>query len=124
MRTEAHAAAAVNTDMDIAFPVGCNGLDRAGSDTFTATDAESPLEKHAAAVTGHKGPCRTGCGAGRIWAGKAVAGDKSGRQATRTLDSDTGMLPGDLTVNQTGTGQGTGMATNAAVHVRGRQDIH
>jgi hypothetical protein len=34
------------------------------------------------------------------------------------------MLPGNQTVNQTGAGKGTGMATNAAVHVRGRQDSH
>jgi hypothetical protein len=53
-----------------------------------------------------------------------VAGNKSRRQTARALNADAGMLPGNKTMDQTGTGKGTGMATNAAIHVRGRQDIH
>jgi len=124
MRAKGHALTTVDTDHDITLPVPGNGSDWTGIHAITALDAGRVLKEHTASLAGRQGSGGTDCSTFGISAGKTMLGDKTRRKAARALDADTGMVPGNQAVHQAGAGKGTGMATNAAVHVRGCQNLH
>jgi len=87
-------------------------------------DAELFFDFHAAALALGKSPCgarrRTG---GRV-AGQAGDGRESCGQPPGGLDADAGRQPGEVLVDEPGTGQRTGVAPDAAFHVGGGEDFH
>jgi hypothetical protein len=124
VRTEWDAQAAVQADERFAFLIDENGINRAGGRTRTAAIAQLFPEYYPAILARLQGAGGAGLGARRSGAGQAMHGGESGSQATGRVDSNPRTIPGQAMMEQTGAGQGTGVATNTSVHAWRSQNFH
>ena len=124
MRTEGNAQAAVQADKRFPFLIDKNGIDGAGGCACTASIAQLFLEDHSAIATRLQGPGGTDLGAWRRGAGQAMHGGEAGGQAAGRMDPNPRGIPGEATMEQTGAGQGTGVATDTSVHAWRGQNVH
>ena len=124
VRAKRHTTPTVQADIDIPSLINGDGIHRTGSEAIPATDTEFTTYGHPAA-----GPLSQTTGgadgnAGCRVTGKAALGKKSRRETAGTLDTDTCALPGKPFIDQTGTGQGAGVAANTTIHMRGCENFH
>ena len=116
MRTEGDAQTAVQADERFPFLINENGIHRTGGCTVATTIAQLFLEHHPTVPARYKGAGGTDLGARGRGAVQTMHGGESGGQATGRMNTNPCSIPGKAMVEQTGTGQGTGMATNTSVH--------
>lgn len=105
----------MDADIHVADLVLANSLNRTGSQTLSALDAESSFHYDPSTAPVGKSAGRTDLGAGRRVAGKTPISDEASREPASGMDTNPCGMPGDLFMDQSGTGQGAGLAPNALI---------
>lgn len=124
MRTEGDAQPAVQADERRSFLIDENGINRAGGCTCAAASAQLFLENYPAVAAWLQGTGGADPSAGRRGASQAMHGGESGGQASGRMNTNPRGIPRQAMMEQTGTGQGTGMATNTSVYAWCCQYFH
>lgn len=119
VRTEINTAATVQADIDRSVLILINRINRTGSDTFPTPDALLFADNDAASLPLTESSCRAGSNTGCRIAAEADECHKTGGESAGRMNADAGTGPGDLLVNQPGTSQRAGVATDAAVDFGG-----
>lgn len=119
-----HTAAAVDANEGIACVVQVDGVHWASLGAFTAMDAKRLVNLDAAAPALGESACGACCDTGRRVAGQTGDGGKACRKAAGRLNADAGGQPGKAVVHEPGAGQGARVASDAAFHVWGGEDLH
>ena len=114
----------MDADKDRTGQILKHGVNRAGSNTVSAVDAELLFHYNSTAFALGKSSGRAGLGAWRRIAGQTVVGGKTGGQASGRANSYSGCIPGDPFMYDPGTGKRTGVAAYTAVDFRCGQYLH
>ena len=124
MRTEVDTTAAVQAHIHLPLLILADSIDRTGGNAFAASDTMLLTDHHTASLSLAEGAGWTGGDTGSRITAETEECHKTGRQTAGRVDANAGAGPGNLPVNQSCTGQRTGVATDTAVNSGCGQKFH